>query len=65
MLLYQHRPPPFKARTPFLTNRLSAIVDVSARGFINFGGGDNFLVGGFNPFEKYESKWVHLPQGSG
>ena len=24
-----------------------------------------FLVGGFNPFEKYSSKWVHLPQGSG
>ena len=23
------------------------------------------LVGGFNPFEKYESKWVHLPQFSG
>ena len=21
-----------------------------------------FLVGGFNPSEKYESKWVHLPQ---
>ena len=20
------------------------------------------LVGGFNPFEKYSSKWVHLPQ---
>jgi len=20
------------------------------------------LVGGFNPFEKYQSKWVHLPQ---
>jgi len=20
------------------------------------------LVDGFNPFEKYESKWVHLPQ---
>ena len=20
------------------------------------------LVGGFNPSEKYESKWVHLPQ---
>ena len=20
------------------------------------------LVGGFNQFEKYESKWVHLPQ---
>ena len=20
------------------------------------------LVGGFNPFQKYESKWVHLPQ---
>jgi len=25
------------------------------------------LVGGFSPthLEKYESKWVHLPQGSG
>jgi len=23
------------------------------------------LVGGFNPFEKYESKWVHLSQASG
>ena len=23
------------------------------------------LVGGFNPCEKYESKWAHLPQGSG
>ena len=23
------------------------------------------LVGGFNPFEKYESNWVHLPQFSG
>ena len=23
------------------------------------------LVGGFNPFEKYSSKWVHLPQISG
>jgi len=22
------------------------------------------LVGGFNPFEKYESNWVHLPQFS-
>ena len=21
-----------------------------------------FLVGGFNPSEKYESHWVHLPQ---
>ena len=21
-----------------------------------------FLVGGFNPSEKYESKWVHLPR---
>ena len=25
----------------------------------------HLLVGGFNPFEKYESKWVHLPQISG
>jgi len=24
--------------------------------------GNPLLVGGFNPFEKYESKWVHLPQ---
>ena len=24
-----------------------------------------FLVGGFNPVETYESKWVHLPQFSG
>ena len=24
-----------------------------------------FLVGGFNPSEKYESKWVHLPQTFG
>ena len=23
------------------------------------------LVGGFNPFEKYSSKWAHLPQFSG
>ena len=23
---------------------------------------NKLLVGGFNPFEKYESKWVHLPQ---
>ena len=23
------------------------------------------LVGGFHPFEKHESKWVHLPQFSG
>ena len=22
----------------------------------------DFLVGGFNPSEKYKSKWVHLPQ---
>jgi len=21
-----------------------------------------YLVGGFNPFEKYSSNWVHLPQ---
>jgi len=21
-----------------------------------------YLVGGFNPFEKYQSNWVHLPQ---
>ena len=28
--------------------------------------GDDFRVGGWtNPFEKYESKWVHLPQCSG
>jgi len=20
-----------------------------------------FLVGGFNPFEKYESKWIYFP----
>ena len=26
---------------------------------------DHHLVGGFNPSEKYESKWVHLPQFSG
>ena len=26
---------------------------------------DAYLVGGFNPSEKYESKWVHLPQFSG
>ena len=25
----------------------------------------NILVGGFNPFQKHESKWIHLPQGSG
>ena len=24
-----------------------------------------YLVGGFNPFEKYESKWVHLPNFRG
>ena len=24
-----------------------------------------YLVGGFNPIEKYDSKWVHLPQFSG
>ena len=23
---------------------------------------NDFLVGGFNPFEKYSSNWVHLPQ---
>ena len=24
-----------------------------------------YLVGGFNPFEKYSSNWVHLPQNEG
>jgi len=27
--------------------------------------GLTYLVGGFNPFEKYSPKWVHLPQFSG
>ena len=26
---------------------------------------ETYLVGGFNPFEKYESKWVHLPNFRG
>ena len=54
-------------RRMWLSNMVVSFQNYSNCGYATWQHLDNIrmLVGGFNPSQTYESKWNHLPQGSG